>query len=61
MLIGGCFFNCPRPDAARSLAIPLTDKQVKNMDYFQALEYLAAKATEISVRDKTDGRNKGIK
>ena len=36
-------------------------KQVKNMDYFQALEYLAAKATEISVRDKTDGRNKGIK
>ena len=36
-------------------------KQVKNMDYFQALDYLAAKATEISVRDKTDGRNKGIK
>ena len=35
-------------------------KQVKNMDYFHALDYLAAKATEISVRDKTDGRNKGI-
>ena len=35
-------------------------KQVKNMDYFQALDYLAAKASEISVRDKDGGRNKGI-
>ena len=27
ILIGGCFFNCPRPDEAKSLAIPLTPKQ----------------------------------
>ena len=35
-------------------------KQVKNMDYFQALDYLAAKGAEISSRDKTGGRSKGI-
>jgi len=35
-------------------------KQVKNMDYFQALDYLAAKGAEIKVRDKDGGRNKGI-
>lgn len=35
-------------------------KQVKNMDYFQALDYLAAKACEIKVRDKDGGREKGI-
>ena len=35
-------------------------KQVKNMDYFQALDYLAAKGAEISLRDKTGGRAQGI-
>ncbi|MBT5050779.1 MAG: p-hydroxycinnamoyl CoA hydratase/lyase [Rhodospirillaceae bacterium] len=35
-------------------------KQVKNMDYFQALDYLAAKGAEIKVRDKDGGRDKGI-
>jgi trans-feruloyl-CoA hydratase/vanillin synthase len=35
-------------------------KMVKNMDYFQALDYLAAKSAEISIRDGEDGRNKGI-
>ena len=27
IFIGGCFLNCPKPDAAKSLAIPLTPKQ----------------------------------
>jgi len=35
-------------------------KQVKNMDYFQALDYLAAKGAEIKVRDRDGGRDKGI-
>ena len=30
------------------------------MDYFQALDYLAAKGAEISLRDKTGGRAQGI-
>ncbi len=36
-------------------------KMVKNMDYFQALDYLAAKGAEIGVRDKEGGREQGIK
>ncbi len=36
-------------------------KMVKNMDYFQALDYLAAKGAEIGTRDKEGGRGEGIK
>ncbi len=36
-------------------------RQVRTMDYFQALDYLAAKAAEIRMRDREDAFHEGLK